>query len=391
MLSVKHLLFCTTISVLLTACGGGSDAVGSAAPMPTTAPATTTNPPATETPDPETPAVDQAQIIRGEAVFISPNPQGNVFSCGTCHSISEPASDGLRRAGHPLGNATKRSSYKNGQLSHMLDAANSCLTEWMNAPGWNESSEDWQDLYAYLDIQTTQSSANVSYEIVDPPADLGDGNVLAGQNVFNSSCVVCHGDDGAGTDIGPRVAGIGLPADYIARRIRLSGRANSQVYAGLLGGIMPFWSADRLSDMEIRDIVAFLEQPVTDDGDMDTDLPSEEDTVCDADHPMVGQVAVLQEKFHDVSGQVRVKDNCTLQFDNFNFDGGGIIVEIYGGINNVYHRPTGFPISPNLFGDRFSNESFELTLPANVSLDDFDGISVWCSAVGVSFGDGLFQ
>ena len=307
------------------------------------------------------------------------------------HAITEPGGDGLRRAGHPLGNATKRSSYKNGQLTQMLDAANSCLTEWMNAPTWDESSEDWQDLYAWLDNMETENADNIRYEIVDPPEDLGGGDVLAGQNLFNSSCVVCHGEDGAGTSIGPKVAGTGLPDDYIARRIRLSGRADSHVYGGLLGGIMPFWSADRLSDMEIRDLIAFLAQPAEADDDSDTDLPGDSGVSCDADHPMVGQVAELEEKFHDVSGQVTIKDNCTLQFDNFNFDGGGIIVEIYGGTDDVYHRPTGFPISPNIFGDRFSNESFELVLPANVSLDDFNGVSVWCSAVGVSFGDGLFQ
>jgi hypothetical protein len=32
-----------------------------------------------------------------------------------------------------------------------------------------------------------------------------------------------------------------------------------------------------------------------------------------------------------------------------------------------------------------------ITLPSGRSLDEVDGLSVWCVPVGVSFGDGLFS
>ncbi|MEM9196027.1 MAG: hypothetical protein AAGF12_43075 [Myxococcota bacterium] len=62
-----------------------------------------------------------------------------------------------------------------------------------------------------------------------------------------------------------------LDLAYIAERVRLSGRANSSTYSGLTG-IMPFWGADRISDAELFDVVAFvndvskLASPVTDGG-----------------------------------------------------------------------------------------------------------------------------
>ena len=133
-------------ALFLTACGGGSD---SAAPAPTPQP----TPPAPDPAPAPDPGPDQATLTAGEQVFISPNPEGNVFSCGTCHSLTEPAADGMIRVGHAIGNATRRTSYKNGQLNNMLDAVNTCLNEWMNAPSWTESSEDWQNLHAFLDSQ----------------------------------------------------------------------------------------------------------------------------------------------------------------------------------------------------------------------------------------------
>ena len=229
---------------------------------------------------------------------------------------------------------------------------------------------------------------------MDPPADLSGGNVEAGKTLFNTSCTVCHGDDGVGTGIGPRVAGIGLTPEYIGRRVRLSGRSDSSVYAGLLGGIMPFWSADRLSDDQLRDIVAYLTDESTtaptdpDPGPGDNPTPGQGN--CGTDHPMVGQTANLTTRFHDVAGTATVIDNCTIQIDQFSYDGEGIIVEIYGGTQGNYNRPVGFPITGDIVGRRFNNETYLVPLPSHVSLDDFDGISVWCSAVGVSFGDGQF-
>ena len=39
----------------------------------------------------------------------------------TCHALEEPADD-FRRPGHPIGNAANRPSYKNGQLTDIIDA-----------------------------------------------------------------------------------------------------------------------------------------------------------------------------------------------------------------------------------------------------------------------------
>jgi hypothetical protein len=106
---------------------------------------------------------------------------------------------------------------------------------------------------------------------------------------------------------------------------------------------------------------------------------------------MVGQTGELSTLAHSVSGTATIVDDCTIEITNFNYDGGGIIVEVYAGIDEDYQPPVGFAISDNIFGTRFENQTFTVQLPTNKTLDDLNGISIWCSDVGVSFGDSLFN
>jgi mono/diheme cytochrome c family protein len=338
----------------------------------------------------------------GERVFTSPIEGGNTFTCATCHAITEPAHDGLRRPGHPLGDATRRPSYKNGQVSTFLEATNSCLTEWMNAPTWQQDDEAYQALHAFLDAGAPASAPPLSFEIVPPPPDeaLGGGDAEVGRAVFNETCAVCHGPDGIGTNQALPVAQRGLEAAHVARRVRTSGRNESSVYDGLTGGIMPFWAADRLSDDELRDIIAWLEQPPGDDGgEPDTGTNDDAGTTggdggpfseCPDTHPNVGQMAVLVEHSHGVSGVAEIVDDCTIVLRAFHFDGAGIDVRAYGGLGGNYHG--GFSMSDNLVrSSAYQNAELVVTLPDDKTLDDLDGISIWCVPVGVDFGSGLFS
>lgn len=112
---------------------------------------------------------------------------------------------------------------------------------------------------------------------------------------------------------------------------------------------------------------------------------------CTSNHVMVGQTGELRTLSHSVSGTATIVDDCTIEITNFNYDGGGIIVEVYAGIDEDYQPPVGFAISENIFGTRFENQTFTVQLPTNKTLDDLNGISIWCSDVGVSFGDSLFN
>lgn len=332
----------------------------------------------------------------GANIFMTPLTSASTFSCASCHAMSENdgfAGDGFRRPGHPLLNAAKRASYKNGALDSMLDAVNICVTEWMNGEPLASNDPNWINLMNWLQDQNTiETTDPVVIDIVPPPQDLSGGDTTNGRELFNSRCIVCHGFDGEGTQLAPRVAERGLLPELIARRVRTSGRSDSAAYEGLSGGVMPFWGANRLTNGELIDIVAFVADGNVTDIDLGQDQGGSGNPGCTANSPKVGQTAMINGRFHNVTGTATIIDDCTIEITGFSFDGGGIAVHIYLGLGGDFRDQSGgFAISENLVGTAFSNNTLRLTLPAGRSLNEFDSISVWCIPVGISFGTGFFS
>jgi thiosulfate dehydrogenase len=362
----------------------------------------------------------------GLEVFRSPLSDGNSFACATCHALAEPTSDGLRRPAHPIGDATRRRSWKNGKAPTFLAAVNSCLEEWMGAAPWTATEPRFLALRDYLDQQTTAARApDLTFEIVPPPTDVSGGDLARGRALFDKTCAICHGAGGAGTDRGPRVAHSTRTPSYIAKRIRTSGSATSAVYGDLTGGVMPFWAKDRLEDDELRDLVAFLAtrpadaaatppDPIVDagasarDGQADSGLardggvlakdatPMPPDATvptsgCPRTHPRVGWRADLGMNTGEgeVSGFVTMIDDCTLELTGFSYNGDGIEVRLFGSKTSNF-RP-GFTIGPDMVGRRFVKATMKVPLPAGKTLDDLDWISVWCVKARANFGSGPFR
>lgn len=334
-------------------------------------------------------------ISGGRAIYLMPVEEGNTFSCSTCHALNEPSQDGFLRAGHQIGDATRRSAYKNGRLDSMLDAVNSCLTEWMAVrEPWTEDEPRWIALYNFLEEASAEGDApNIAFEVQPAPSDLTGGDIVRGQAIFNQSCILCHGMDAMGTLLAPPLAGAGLEAEYVARRVRTSGSSSSPIYDELTGGRMPFWAGDRLSDPQLLDIIAYVlsaEAPILEPDPEPEPEPEVMSSECDSTHAKVGWTAELQNFFHGIGGTATIVDNCTIVIESFTFDGNGIIIEVYAGLDGDYDA--GFSISDNLynFPTGYHGETLTLTLPDGRTMDDLDGISIWCATVGVNFGDGTF-
>ncbi len=326
----------------------------------------------------------------GEMLYAERHSDGNTFACSTCHSLEEPAADGLTRPGHPIGDAASRPNFKNGAVDNLLEAVNSCRVEWMSATAWDANNEQWKELEAFLiGNAPSETAPALSFDRVEPPADLSGGDTLSGQGLFNQTCVVCHGEDAAGTQRAPALAGRELDPEYIALRVRTSGSQDSTVYPGLTGGRMPFWSADRLSDDALIDIAAYLETSTGSGDPGPGGDPGGELRDCASTHAKIGSTATLVEAFHDVGGIATIVDDCTIRIDNFTFDATGINVQFYGGLGGDYAR--GFSMSNDIRrAEAYAGETITVQLPEDMTLDDLDGVSVWCVPAGASFGDGLF-
>lgn len=334
--------------------------------------------------------------VSGELVYGEPFEDGNSFACATCHALEEPAADGMRRVGHPIGDATRRPSYKNGRYDSLRDAVNTCVSHWMNAEPLAEDDPRWQALFAFLGSHAGSGEApEVTFDVVAPSADLGGGDASAGHELFDRTCITCHGDGAAGTTRAPPLAGGDYEPAYVAERVRMSGSADNPAYDGLTGGIMPFWSVQRLSDNELRDVIAYVtslaDAPVVPDDSGTTATPDAgmPSTECGTTHALVGRTASFTTRFHGVRGTARVVDDCTIAIEAFEYDGRGIDVRVYAGLGGDFDA--GFPISDDLVrSSAYAGETLILTLPAGRTLDDLDSLSVWCVDVGVSFGDARF-
>lgn len=109
-----------------------------------------------------------------------------------------------------------------------------------------------------------------------------------------------------------------------------------------------------------------------------------------ATHPLVGSSAEFSTIAHDVSGTMTVLDDRTIEISNFNYDGGGVAVFFYNGVDGNFFQPNSGPVGPMLNGRRFTNETFTITLPSNLTLDDFNSLSVWCVPFNADFGSATF-
>ena len=365
----------------------------------------------------------------GAQVFTSRLSDGNSFTCATCHSLSEPSTDGIRRPGHEIGDATRRTSWKNGKAHTFLEAANSCVTEWMVGSAWSASDARYVALHDYLDGQANVAQApNLTFEIATPPADVSRGDATRGRSLFNQSCVACHGTDAIGTVRGPKIAGSKRTPAYIAARVRTSGSSTSPIYEGLTGGVMPFWAKDRLSDPEVGDLIAFITSPASqtgaggargaggasgsagadaggaagngasagsggsaNGGSANGGSANGGGTGCTATNPHVGWIADLGVNTGEgqVSGKVAIVDDCTLELRDFSYDGNGIDVRVYGAKTQDF-KP-GFIMGDDLFGKVFNKQTLRVKLPPDKTLNDLSWVGIWCIPAKANFGSGQFK
>ena len=106
---------------------------------------------------------------------------------------------------------------------------------------------------------------------------------------------------------------------------------------------------------------------------------------CGKSHPSIGFVGEFSSKDHGVSGQAEIVSDCEIKVTNFNYDGGGIGVRIYGAKDRNFAKK-GYSLSDELVGTRFTNDELSVFLLEGTSLDDVNSLSAWCVDYDVDFG-----
>lgn len=194
----------------------------------------------------------------------------NRFSCSTCHS-TDAAEDATRVfAGGSLENAANRPDWFDGYSLQFLDSVNFCLVYFMRGEKLAPGDPDGDALYEYLaSISPDPAPPAVSYTLLQQIQGLPlTGDVANGQQVYERTCQICHGDKDTGhgrISSSTTILNQQLSADYdtlfgtgatihnvvVTEKVR-----HGQFYG--IGGNMPFFSEEKLSDSDLTDLEAYL-------------------------------------------------------------------------------------------------------------------------------------
>lgn len=215
----------------------------------------------------------QSAAERGQALFsdpaFSPSPS-NLFSCATCHAASpQSAADrqALRLAGGSLAGVVQRSALWCGRYPYLLDAVNTCLTTFMRGAALTADDPDGRALLGYLQTLPASAAPRPACTVVRTIdstylSGLPRGDAARGAAVYTAACALCHGQRGSGEGrLGARVSrvpddtvatfGRGTAPAVVAEKIR-----HGKFYG--IGGDMPPYTLETLSDAELADILSYL-------------------------------------------------------------------------------------------------------------------------------------
>jgi thiosulfate dehydrogenase len=230
-----------------------------------------------------------ARLLADPSLSTSPT---NAFACATCHPVTVvppgdtgPALGAVRHTGpmYPGGNlfdSVHRGSWWGGGETRLLDAIDYCLVEFMAGGALSAADDRARAIYEYLaavspDDPTPALPLTVVKNVNDlaalaPTADAGRGG-----DVYDRACRGCHGAAHTGEGrIGSKASVV--PEDTVngpvcmprggsppggdvgtcARAVLVEKVRHGKFFN--IGGIMPLYSAERLSDPEIADILAYV-------------------------------------------------------------------------------------------------------------------------------------
>lgn len=187
----------------------------------------------------------------------------NAASCATCHQVAK-APVARNDPGVNLYDVVHRPVWWGGYESTLLSAANYCLTEFMGGAALTMDDDRARELYEYLAQNSPDDPAPAMpltvVKNVTPLTNLA-GDAAHGKEVFDRSCRRCHGDPHTGNGRLSTKVSI-IPNDTLkafptnARAVTVEKVRHGRFFN--IGGIMPLYSAEAISDQEIADILAYL-------------------------------------------------------------------------------------------------------------------------------------
>jgi thiosulfate dehydrogenase len=189
----------------------------------------------------------------------------NFFSCSTCHVVQAGQNTRID-PGYNLYDTVHRTSWWGGDKTRLIDAINYCLAEFMGGGPLGTDDDAARELFEYLDQNSpTNPAPALPLTVVRNVTDLSNLAPTAdknrGKDVYGRSCQKCHGDPHTGNGrLSPTVSRI--PEDTLsvfptqARAVVVEKIRHGKFFN--IGGIMPLYSTEAITDQEIADILAYI-------------------------------------------------------------------------------------------------------------------------------------
>ena len=205
------------------------------------------------------PAADYGRALFSDATVSS--AASNPFKCSTCHEVGATPTKSL--PGYTMYDAAVRASWWGGTVTTLLDATNQCVTQFMRGKALAADDEKGRAIFVYLETLAPDPSApTLPLTITQNIINVASGDATAGQQTWNQSCGNCHGAPHTGAGRLSDVVSI-VPDDTIAahptqtRLVVIEKVRHGKFFN--VGGNMPPFSLEALSDAELGDVLAYLE------------------------------------------------------------------------------------------------------------------------------------
>jgi mono/diheme cytochrome c family protein len=199
---------------------------------------------------------DTAAIERGKKLFAD-TQDFDYASCADCHNVvpedKEAKEAKFLGPGGTLFGSARRAGWRNRDtFKDVVDASEYCAKTWQKRKKGFDAKQE-ADLGAYLRSiggkkPLPKRKVERKPKLLD---EIGGGDAEKGKKTAIRYCGRCHNPDGLSFDLEPN----SKKRDLIARKVR--GYDAKRKFRPQKG-TMSYYTTDRLTDEQLRDIIAFL-------------------------------------------------------------------------------------------------------------------------------------
>jgi thiosulfate dehydrogenase len=214
-------------------------------------------------------SVDVPGADLGRAHFGDPRASTsrfNTFSCATCHAVDPaagPVVSGSLDPGYNLAGAARRGTWWGDGSATLLDAMNVCLKEFMGGRALTRDEDVARELDAYLEANSPLDSPPAPFTVVRTaePLAMVTGDAGRGRDAYRKACYRCHGEAHTWKGHSSSLAVL-IPESTLAmfpgqgRAVTVEKVRHGRFFN--VGGTMPLYSAEAMTDETLADILAFL-------------------------------------------------------------------------------------------------------------------------------------